>query len=51
MKGKTNTNGYPFEGVNHLLSIRHLFERPILLFTVTNLKKKLVQVTEKSGNN
>ena len=39
MKGKTNTNGYPFEGVNHLLSIRHLFERPILLFTVTNLKK------------
>ena len=49
VKGKTNTNGYPFKGVNHLLSIRHLFERPILLFTVTNLKKKLVQVTETSG--
>ena len=27
VKGKTDTNGYPFEGVNHSLSVRHPFKR------------------------
>ena len=27
VKGKTDTNGYPFEGVNRSLSVRHPFER------------------------